>query len=97
MRAILLYGPNAETSVRTQTLDKSIVLGICGIYFQELYQGRMKLTEQLTTRKWDIVGSIGNGELSGIIPQKHRARPAPEILSQFIAYNLRIQEAGLKT
>jgi hypothetical protein len=94
---VLLYGPCATIRIRTQTLDKSTVLGICGTCMQELYQGRMVLIEQLAMRKLAMVGSIGNDLMSGIIPQRHRAQPSVDALPQFVALNRRIRETGLKT
>jgi hypothetical protein len=57
----------------------------------------MRLTEQLTTRKRALIGGIAVDPLSGAIPPKHRDQPVPEMLPKFVALNLRIQEAGLKT
>jgi hypothetical protein len=94
---MLLYGPCATIKLRNQTPLKSTVLETFDACVGELYQRKMRLPEQLTTREWATVGPIGCDELSEIIPQNHRAQSAQEAHPQVIAWNLRILDASLQT
>jgi hypothetical protein len=94
---MILYGPNAIIKLRRQTRDSSQILPSLDDCIFRLHRGRLKVTEQLDTRKWDMVGSLGNDELIGIIPAFHRSNSPPEAPSTAPAYNLLIHEAGLKT
>jgi hypothetical protein len=94
---VIIYGRLEIIRVRTQTTDRSSVLGICGACLLELYQGRMRVVEQLATRELAMICSIGDDVQSVGIPPKRRARPGDEALLQFVAWNRAIQELGLKT
>jgi hypothetical protein len=63
----------------------------------DLYQGRMRLSEELVTKEWALVGSLTDGSEVGEIPIKHRLNPLRELLALAPSYNWRIREAVLKT
>jgi hypothetical protein len=93
----ILYGPNAIIRLRKQTPHASQVLPTFGDCVHKLYQGRIRLTEQLRTSEWDMIGSLGNDSLSGVISAYHRLQAPPESLPMVTAYSLGIRESGLKT
>jgi hypothetical protein len=57
----------------------------------------MRVTEQLQTTEWAMIGSLGNDSLAGVIPAYHRFKISPESASVVPAYNLSIRDACPKT
>jgi hypothetical protein len=57
----------------------------------------MRVTEQLQTTEWEMIGSLGNDSITGVIPTHHRLQASAEALASAPAYNLRIRDAALKT
>jgi hypothetical protein len=92
-----LYGPSPVTKLRQQTPGTSRILETFEDCVIKLYQGRIRVTEQLQTSEWAMIGSLGNDEISGIIQAYHRLQGTPEVQSSAPAFNLRIRDAGLKT
>jgi hypothetical protein len=67
---------------------------MCAIY--TIYQGRLWLTEQLVTKEWDMIGSLGDKTTSGEIPRQYRAAIRQEAPGSEVALHCRVHEAGLK-
>jgi hypothetical protein len=55
-----LYGPNAIIKHREQSLDSSKMAQTLDTCASSLYQGRLRITEQLSTSEWAMIGSLGN-------------------------------------
>jgi hypothetical protein len=68
IRAAILYRQKSIIKLRKQTSIAAQILSTFGECAEKLYQGRMRLTEQLQTSELAIVGSLGNDSLSGILP-----------------------------
>jgi hypothetical protein len=93
----VLYGPNSIIKLHKQTLDSSKFSPALGERIEKLYQGTMRVTEQLQTSEWAMVGSLGNDSLSGIIPAYHRLQNPPEALPTASIYDQRIRESDFRT
>jgi hypothetical protein len=90
---MILYHPKAIVKFRSVALDAKKRLISC-IY--TLCQGRLSLTEGLQTKEWAMIGSLGDGVASVIIPRHYRATTRPDAEGAEVAYHHRIHEAGLK-
>jgi hypothetical protein len=77
-------------TLRRQTPYKSQILSNLETCLQTLYQGQMRLTEQLLTSEWAMIGACGDGTETGDLPAWHRLSVAPEVLFQVQATNLRM-------
>jgi hypothetical protein len=86
---MILYCPNAAIRLRKQTQVSSQILPSLDDCVFRLYQGRLRVTGQLQTHEWAMIGSLGKDEMSGIIPACHRVNPPPEALSTAPAYDLK--------
>jgi hypothetical protein len=94
---MILYGPNAIIKLRRQTPDTSQILPSLGDRTGKLYQGRMKVTEQLQTTEGAIIESLGNDSLTGVIPPHNRQQASAKALASTSAFDLRIRDAALET
>jgi hypothetical protein len=91
---MILYAPRTVVKFRSTADDSLQRMFAC---VGTLYQGRMRITECLSTNEWAMTGVLGDGITSRQIPRHHRATTHPDGLSTAIAFHYRIQGAGLKT
>jgi hypothetical protein len=80
---------------RKLTLDIGQILPSFTECIGQLYQGTLRATEQLSTKEWVMVGTLGDDSLSGIIQACHRIRVVHEALSIAPVFGLRIRDSGL--
>jgi hypothetical protein len=73
------------------------ILPTFGERIDKLYQGKMRVTEQLRTSESAMIGSLGNDSITWVIPAYHRIQTPPEAIPTPTAYNERIRESGLRT
>jgi hypothetical protein len=89
---MILFGPKAIVKIRTtapNTLEEMLAA------LHVLYQGRYTIQEEVPSKTWALVGSIGDGTIAGEIPMAYRAelQDSPLIL----AAHKTVLEAGLRT
>jgi hypothetical protein len=87
LAAAILHGPNAIIELRKQTPIAAEILPTFRECIQKIYQGRMRVTEQLQISEWATVGSFGNDSLSVITPAYYRLQTPPEVNPITSAYN----------
>jgi hypothetical protein len=80
-----------------QAQDRSQMMQALTSWILTLYQGRMKVIEQVRTTEWAMIGSLGDDSLLGVIPAYRRVQASPDSAQMVSAFNLRIQDARLKT
>jgi hypothetical protein len=94
---MILYRPRSIIELRKQTPDTSQILQTFDDCILRLYQGKMKVTEQFSTTKWAMIGSLSNDTVSGVIPACQRVPTPPETIPITSAHDLRIRDSALKT
>jgi hypothetical protein len=73
-----------------------------------MYQGRYRVVEEVATRAWALVASIGNDDVRGVVPDEHRlliplvtpsdgSEPRQVTLQEVKAVHARILETALRT
>jgi hypothetical protein len=91
---MVLYAPRAVVKFRSTASDVIQTIVNC---VGTLYQGRMNITEVLSSNEWAMVGALGDCSTSGEMPRGHRAMTHPDGLATAYAFFHRVHEVGLKT
>jgi hypothetical protein len=96
---MILFGPNATIKTRTSA-PNPIDQMIEGI--QSMYQKRYRVVEEVPTREWALVASIGNDVIRGVIPDEFRlpmpnAKPLVATPQEIKAIHARVLETALRT
>jgi hypothetical protein len=91
---MILYAPKALVKFRSTAIGAPQRLLGC-VY--TLYQGRLSITEALSTKEWAMIGSLGDGVTSGEIPRDYSATTHPDGGATPAAIHYKILEAGLRT
>jgi hypothetical protein len=103
--AITLFCPLATIRIRT-SLPNPIDQINEGI--TNMYQGRYRVVEEVSTREWALVASIGNDDICGHVPDEYRlpiptvvptdgSESRPVSLQEVKAIHARILETALRT
>jgi hypothetical protein len=75
------YGPRAIVKLRKPSKDTTEMLQTFGACIEILYQGRTRLSEQLSTTEWAMIGALDNDSESGEIPAYQRLPTTTKMLS----------------
>jgi hypothetical protein len=89
---MILFGPMAIVKIRTAAVNAlEEMLGVLRV----LYQGRYEVKEEVPSKTWELVGSIGDSTNVGEVPLAYRNEAHHSDLIE--AIHMKILGAGLRT